>query len=635
MSETNNGSDREMNDNRPSIQERISSAFQIEDRDWNKVSRRVATRSLAIGGAGLALLATGVTGFRAAYASKIYPNISIGDVNVGGMTAEEAREAVQARVDEFNANAVSFTYEDLSWTPTLEELGVRVDVDALIDQAMDLGRDEKAADRLLYTSTIASGGEIIPLQYKLQTQLLEDWFEKVDADIDDPPIDATFQVEGASLQITADETGTGADREAVESRLFEAMQTLQPFEEKLPTAVAEPQITKAGLEENEAEVLNILSNSVTIRFEDKQWELKPEEVSSFMIFTSTFDDGEITTEVDFDRQPLGQFLREKFSPEVDRLPVNSNVQFFEGKLTATSESVDGKLIKASEFADLVAESFQSDHARVDIPVATTRPKVHEDNLDELGIKERLVRVDSNFTTDIGTARETNVMVGIRLLNNTVVAPGDDFSFNGAIGSIDANPDFAGGSAIVGGVIQDEFGGGICQVTTTAFRAGIFGGFPITEWYPHTYRLSGYERDGWGPGFDASILQPEWQTADEWPDFKFTNNTEHFILVSSWAEGGYHIVEIYGTSDGRDVQISETSTWEAAPAEENRWAIDWDAGPGTNFVSAYPIDGLNASFTRTVHDADGNEMYTREFVSPYKARGWQCTCSADMEGQPCW
>ena len=619
----------------PDLVTRISNAFRVEDRDWNTVSRRVATRMLAGGGALLAMTAAGVAGFRTVYAGKIYPNIHIGDVDVGGMTAEQAREAVQARVDEFDIGCISYTHKDLHWTPSLTELGVSIDVDALVEQAIELGRDDRAADRMIYTNTLVQSTQVVPMQYTLQTRNLDAWFDTVEMDIGDPAIDATFTVSGADLIITDDSTGTGANREAVTSDIYDALRTLEPIAGELPTDTAYPRITKADLEANEDEVLHILSNSVGIRFEEQRWELQPEEVSAFMIFNTKVENGEIATSVDFDRTLLAQFLREKFSESVNRMPISSRVQFFEGKLSATTNSTDGKTLKASEFADMVAASFLGSHERVDIPVATTPAKVREDNLDSLGIKERLCRVDSNYTSDVGTVRAHNVEVGIRLLNNVIVPPGEDFSFNRAIGSIDANPDFQGGSAIVAGTIQDEFGGGICQVTTTAFRAGIMAGLPITAWDPHTYRLQGYERDGWGPGFDASIYQPSWQPADEWSDLRFTNNTGNYILISSWASGGIHVVEIYGTNPGWDVRISDTKTWAAEPATDNRWVVDWNAGSGVNYASAWPLEGLYASFNRTVYDADGEEMYSRDFVSPYRSRGWQCTCSADMEGVPCW
>ena len=131
------------------------------------------------------------------------------------------------------------------------------------------------------------------------------------------------------------------------------------------------------------------------------------------------------------------------------------------------------------------------------------------------------------------------------------------------------------------------------------------------------------------------MQPDWQPAEDWADFRFTNNTENFILISSWADNGIHVVEVWGTNPGWNVQISETVTWEADPNEDNRWVVDYELSAGSTYPSAWPVDGLNASFNRTVFDAAGTELYTRDFTSPYQARGWQCTCSADMEGIPCW
>lgn len=272
MAEQSVGSQQPENP-RPDLYTRLSNAFRVEDRDWNTVSRRVATRMLAVGGASLALLATGITGFRSAYAGKIYPNIYIGDVNVGGMTREEAEAAVQARVDEFDTSCVTYSHEDLTWTPTLTELGVSINVPALVDEAMELGRDEKAADRFMYTTNVVQGSQVIPLKFRLKPWLLDDWFDQVETDIGDPAIDATFTVKGADLEITQDFTGTGADREAVTEQLNEALNSLELIDRDLPTDIAQPRITKADLEANETEVLNILSNSVVIRFEDKRWDL--------------------------------------------------------------------------------------------------------------------------------------------------------------------------------------------------------------------------------------------------------------------------------------------------------------------------------------------------------------------------
>lgn len=635
MSDTDNGVPRNQSGN-TDLYTRLSNLLSIDKtRDWGTVSRRAATRALAGGGATLAALAAGMTGFRFAYADKIYPNIMIGDVNVGGMTIKEAEAAVQARVDELNRTSLSYTFENHTWEPTLEEIGCTVDIQSSVQNAAALGRDAKAADRLLFTNKIMQETQRVPLEWRMKPWKLEAWLDAVDADIDNPAIDATFTVKDNKLLITQDSTGIAANRDATTEQVLNVLKTFEPVKQELSTEIDYPKITKTDLEANEGEVLQVLSSSVTVRFEDRRWEIEPSEVSGFMIFTSEVENGAAVTHVDFDRQALTRYLRDKFEGEINRKPVNSRVQFFQGVLSATTQSQDGKALLSNQFADLVAESFLTDHSRVDVPVVTTRPKVREDNLDEMGIKDRLCRVDSNYVSDVGTDRQVNIEVGVRLLNNTIIAPGDDFSFNGTVGAIEQNPDFISGTGISARVISEEFGGGICQCTTTVFRAAIMAGLPIPKWDPHTYRLEMYERDGWGPGFDASIFQPDFLPPEKWSDLTFTNNTGNYILLQSWSTNGIHVVEIYGTDPGWKIEISPTTTWEVPPSEKNSWDIKWDAPAGTNYLTAYPVIGLGATFNRTVWDADGNQMYSRDFTSNYQSRGYQCRCSPDMKGIPCW
>ena len=635
MAETTTESTNQPSPDRPDLATRISNAFRVEGRDWDTVNRRVATRILAGTGAALVMLAGGLASFRAVYASKIYPNVHIGDVYVGGMTHDEAIAAVEERIDALNTGSIAYHYQSHTWTPALSDVGVTVDVPALVDEALALGRDAKATDRLLSTSELIQSDTMVPLRFSVQPAALSAWLDSVDADINDPAIDATFTAEGGSLNITDDATGTGADRDEIVTQINDTLATLAPIDDALPTAVVPPRITKADLKANEQAVLSIFSNSVTVRFEGEKWEITPEEVSTFMAFHSSVEAGDLQTTVDFDRLELGKFLNQRFAESVNRDPVNAKVQFYGGQLSATSSAEDGKTLKVTEFANLVAESFLGNHERVDVPVITTKAGVREDNLESLGIKDRLARVDSNFVNS-GESRLTNINTGIRLINNTIVAPGEEFSFNRAVGPIDGNPEFVGGQGIVAGVIQDEFGGGICQVVTTAFRAAIFAGLPITQWHAHTYRLSGYELDGWGAGFDASILQPSWESdLEKWADLRFENNTQNFILISSWSENGIHIMEIYGTDDGRTVEISDTTTWDVPPSDDNKWNVQDELAPGTNYISAYPLDGFGASFTRVVSNIPDIDPYERTFASNYHSRGYQCTCSYDMEGEPCW
>src|SRR5690606_20892140 len=148
-------------------------------------------------------------------------------------------------------------------------------------------------------------------------------------------------------------------------------------------------------------------------------------------------------------------------------------------------------------------------------------------------------------------RDENIYVSTRLLNGELVPPGGTFSFNKAIGEITYDKGYQDAAVVVAEEVGRDVGGGVCQVSTTVFRAAILAGMPIVEWHPHTYRLPNYERDSWGPGFDASILQWEGADPSTWADFRFENYTDGWLLVESWPSYPHVVVSIYGTGDGRE------------------------------------------------------------------------------------
>ena len=92
------------------------------------------------------------------------------------------------------------------------------------------------------------------------------------------------------------------------------------------------------------------------------------------------------------------------------------------------------------------------------------------------------------------------------------------------------------------------GGGVCQVSTTAFRAAFSGGFEILERWAHGYRVSWYEIDA-GPGLDATIYAPD-------VDFKFRNDTDHFLLIQTYTnrEAATVTFRFYGTPTNRQVAV---------------------------------------------------------------------------------
>ncbi|MDQ3443760.1 MAG: VanW family protein [Chloroflexota bacterium] len=535
----------------------------------------------------LLLIAVGLFVFRTWYDDRIYPAVVVGDVNVGGLTAAEAEARLTERAAALETGTIAFTYGEQTWTPSLSELGVTVDLETSIAAAEALGRSDDAAARLAFTGDLLRADQVVPLRTAVDSRVLNAWFDRVDRDLRQPAVDARIVVEGTTVSVAPDRAGEMVDRVVATEQVLATLASLQPVNVTLPTAVDVPTILASDLVEVRASVEQSVMTPMRVTFEDRSWRIDGATLSGYLLVDTVMDAGQPAAKLSFDRERLAADLRTQFVPEVNREPIDARVGWNEERgLVALDPSETGVTIRAGAFADVVAEGFLNDDMNVEIPVVITRPEIDDENLDALGIETRLGRGDSNFAGGSWN-RDQNIYIATELMNGTLVRPGGEFSFNDAIGEITYEKGYVDADVVVAEQVGRDVGGGVCQISTTVFRAAIYAGMPITEWHPHTYRLRGYEADGWGAGFDASILQLG-SNQDNWADFRFENYTDGWLLVESWTQGATVIVNIYGTDAGREVNV-------------NQW----------------PLNGKNAGFTRVIYDAQGDVVAERAFASYFK------------------
>lgn len=578
----------------------------------------------------LFLLALGLFAFRAIYNDRIYPSIVVGDVPVGGLTAQQAGDRISDRAAELEEGSVTFSYEGKTWAPTLSELGATVEGERSIEQALALGRRDDAVSRFAFTGEILRGDQAVSLRSRVDQTVLDAWFDRVDRDLGQPAVNAQITVNGTEVSISPDATGIVVDRDAATGIILESLTELEPVRGELPTVVDQPVIRVADLEAVQSDVQKALSKPVPVLFEDQAWKIEAGRLSQYLTVTTTYEGGVAGADLAIDQEALGADLRTQFAGEVNRSPVDAKVAWSDAGLFATEASIDGITLKASEFATVVSDSFLSGHERVEIPVVVTKPEIDSNNLAALQIDTQLGRGDSNF--EGGTAdRDTNIEVGTGLMNGALVKPGEIFSFNGAVGEITADKGYVEAAVVVGERTGKDIGGGICQVSTTVFRAAVLAGMPIEEWHPHTYRISGYERDGWGAGYDASILQLGEDPA-QWGDFRFQNPTDGWLLVESWTAYPYVVVNIYGKDMGTTVDITGEFEGEVPDDHEDLEIVKDDLEVGTMRQTEFPLDGYEAAFVRIMTDKDGKVIAEREFYTRFQGRGNVWEVSPDMQGQ---
>jgi vancomycin resistance protein YoaR len=533
----------------------------------------------------LLLAAIGIFAFRQMYSDRIYPSVVVAGVDVGGLTAAEAETRLAERAAEIEQGTIVFTHDGQTWTPTLQDLGATVDLSGSAAEAFAQGREGDAGARLAFTGAILDAHQQAPLQMQVDTGALNAWFDKVDRDIGKLAVDARIVIKGDSISIADSHMGSAVDRDAVTPQILAALSTLQPAVIDLAMRPDHPTMTRETLKPVQGTVEGMLQTTIRATYGSETWQIDGADLVPHLLVDVAMENGSPVPRFSMDIEGLASTLRGKFAGEVNRDPVNA-ILGWDGGVLLREESTDGAVLKATPFAEAIAASFLGDNDPVEVPVLVLKPEIDNDNYDDLGIDELLGQGDSNFSYGV-PGRDENVRLATEYMNGTLVAPGEEFSFNDAVGEVTAERGFQEALVVQGEGIGRDVGGGVCQVSTTVFRAALMAGMPITEWYQHTYRLPNYEYDGWSPGFDASILQYGSDPAT-WPDFQFENYTGRWLLVQSYVDYPRVYVNIYGTSDGRTVDIDP-------------WSVS-ETGFG---------------FTRTIYDANGGLIAERAFVSYFQ------------------
>lgn len=265
---------------------------------------------------------------------------------------------------------------------------------------------------------------------------------------------------------------------------------------------------------------------------------------------------------------------------------------------------DGFQIEQEKLLEIINDALASGKEYVRVPAKKIYSEVvvHPD-LQKRGIKEIIAVGESNFTGS-SEARRQNIIAGAKKFNGEIVRKGKNFSFNRILEAVNEESGFVRELVIKGDTTEKELGGGVCQVSTTAFRAAFSGGFPITQRRNHSYAVPYYKPYG----LDAAIYLGAL-------DFRFQNDTPGDILIQTFVEGDNLFFVFYGTNDGREVALEGPfiSDYKTAPDTIVYETEDLPEGEIEEVSAAH--DGFKSEWIRRV--AKGDSADTETFISEYR------------------
>jgi vancomycin resistance protein YoaR len=293
-----------------------------------------------------------------------------------------------------------------------------------------------------------------------------------------------------------------------------------------------------------------------------------------------------TSEVSVDRDLAGKFL-DDLSQKVNRNPQNAKFSVENGKVAVFSISEKGITLDKDKSLEVLVSFLKknslSPKNTLEIPFKETAPEISMDSIDNMGITTLIGEGKSNFAGSPKN-RIHNIQTAIARYNGLLIKPNEEFSFVGALGEVDGDHGYLPELVIKQNKTELDFGGGICQVSTTAFRAAIYSGLKITARTNHAYPVGYYNPQG----MDATVYVPK-------PDLKFINNTPGYILIQTHIEGTILFFDFYGTDDGRKTNVI-----------------------GPTITERNPDGSMKAQFTQQVLDKNGNTLREDVIKSVYKS-----------------
>ena len=564
------------------------------------------------------LLALALVTYEYLYMDRIYPGVSVFGTELGGLTLAEAEIVLQQRFQDYQPVKLTLRYGERTWAVSPQEVGVSLDAKATAISAYVVGREGSTLKRLWDQGRILWLGHAAPFTLLIDEGIGTLYLSRLAQEINQPVRDAALVVHDLQVEAVPSQGGREVDIAATRQLIYQRIATLTGGTVNLVVHQTPPAI--ADVSQAEFDVERMLGSPLILRLPDESggeggeitYTLDQTVLAEMLTLRQIKrDDGQVILTAGLDQAKLTAHIQE-LAKQIDQPPRDGRLDFdpATGTLTPIVASQDGRSLNITETVRLVNAQAVTDQRQVLLPITVTRPRVSTENAESLGIKE-LISEATTYFKGSSRGRMHNIQVAASRFHGLVIPPGGTFSFNEHLGQVSAATGYEESIIIWGDRSAVGIGGGVCQVSTTAFRAAFWGGYPITERWAHGYRVGWYEPP---VGMDATVYSPR-------VDFKFVNDTPHYLLIETETDlqAGTVTFRFYGTKTGRTVEMEGPFEANVVPHGPDVYQEDPTLPKGTTKQIDWAHDGVDVTVYRIVKEGD-KVLWKDTFFSRY--RPWQ-------------
>jgi len=571
--------------------------------------------------------------FDGLFKNRVYPNIFIGNLNLGGQSAAEAKRLLNQEVDRINQRGIIFSYKDFATqiTPVIASADgdlayqiINFSIDQAVAAAVNYGRGDNffsnLENKLLALTIKKQLALTISINREELIKILKNNFAKTY----EPAQDARLIIEKIPLTndyeftVAKEKFGKTIDYEEAIDQLTANLANLNPTEIKLTTVTQYPKILTKDCLNIASQARELLALApLTLKYGAERWIIDQDLLTQFLALKPNDLANAPPAKkikVGLDNDKFKAYLTEQISSRIDKKPLEARLEINEGKVTKFQNSQDGLALNLESSLIKIANEMTATSS-IELVVEIQPALTKTGDINGLGIKEIVGIGTSNFAGSPANRRH-NIKIGSDSVNGMLIKPGEEFSLLKVLGEVDGSTGYLPELVIKEGKTLPEFGGGLCQVGTTMFRAVIASGLPITMRKNHSYRVQYYEP----AGTDATIYNP-------WPDFRFINDLPTYILIQTKIATNTLAFEFWGTKDDRLIETTKPTIYNIVKPEPTKIIETLDLKPGEKKCTERAHNGADAYFDYKVTYGSG-EIKAKRFSSHYVP--WQEVCLLGVE-----
>ena len=529
----------------------------------------------------LAAMATWYTGQLAYYRNRMYPGVSVQGIPVEGMRLQDARQTLAQHVEVFSPR-LSLGNNTTGRQASLENLGASVLLDDALSSAYAIGHTGKIWQRVRAINDVGTYSRSIPLQLVFDDSLFNEYVHGAYGDtLERPAKNASVTFDGVMAHSIPAQEGEIIDRAALQESIRERFAALTEHPQPInPVTVPDaPRFTTSDARKLTQRIEHMLARAPYMLFGNRQrLAVSKDLIASWLSLTQK--DG--TPSIALVPEKIREYLI-TVAPALNREARDAQLTFdADGESRIEIPSEDALRLHVERTAQALVTAIERDERNSNAVFDATPARINEILLQKLGITTLVGRGQTDFAGSPKN-RVHNLTVGSEKYRGALVRQGEELSFNSRLGTIDAQSGYKPELVIKNNKLVAEYGGGICQVSTTLFQAAFRAGMRITERYQHSIPVRYYNPQG----FDATIYPPS-------PDFKFLNTATGTIFIQPRIEGAKLAFEIYGQPQTHTVIVE-----------------------GPKILSSKPDGSLKTVVTQKI--LSGSEIvYQKSFWSSYRS-----------------